>query len=233
MTEFTLELERLETAVIIRCSGSLAEPAAFARLNRAVTESVADRPHVILDLDKVDYIDSFGLGGLVKVFRLVQHRGGDLRLCTVRKEVARVLTITHLDRVLAMHPTERDAVAALGSAVAPGVTSADLTPDVLCIHSSPEILRLLRELLKVNGLRVVSVGNVADARTLLRAMEPRVVIVGADLQVLFDAQLRERLSVPMLVLEEGFGALEPGAAATRLLDRVTAALASADRAGAG
>ena len=227
MTEFTFELVHLETAVIIRCSGTLVEAAAFARLRRAVTDSLAERRHIVFDLAKVDYIDSFGLGGLVSLLSTVQLRGGDLRLCAVCQNVARVLTVTHLDQVLYMHPTDSDALMALGSGSRPGQTSADLTPDVLCIHASPEILRLLRDLLKANGLRVISVGNIADARTLLRATQPRLVIVGADLQPLFDAQLRPSLTAPVLVLEEGFDAREAGAAATSLLDRVTALLASA------
>jgi len=54
--------------------------------------------HVILDLTRVETLDSMGLGGIVSGWRSVAAKG-DLRLCGLQGPVRQVFEVTRLDRV--------------------------------------------------------------------------------------------------------------------------------------
>ncbi|MFI6582418.1 STAS domain-containing protein [Embleya sp. NPDC050493] len=55
-----------------------------------------------IDLSGVPFIDSSGLGSLVYGYRRLRDRDGDVVVCGVRPQPARVLRITHLDRILSV-----------------------------------------------------------------------------------------------------------------------------------
>ncbi|MYS80703.1 STAS domain-containing protein [Embleya scabrispora] len=55
-----------------------------------------------IDLSGVSFIDSSGLGSLVYGYRRLRDRDGDIVVCGVGPQPARVLRITHLDRILSV-----------------------------------------------------------------------------------------------------------------------------------
>ena len=67
---------------------------------------------LVLDLDSVNLVDSTILGVVVGVFRDLPE-GRSLVLCTVSENVATLLHLTHLDRILSVYTTREEAVAAL------------------------------------------------------------------------------------------------------------------------
>ena len=74
------------------------------------------RVALILDLGRVMYIDSSGLGAVVAAMKQARASGGDLALCALEDDVRAVFQMTRLDTVLAVHPTRERAVAASTSA---------------------------------------------------------------------------------------------------------------------
>jgi anti-sigma B factor antagonist len=73
------------------------------QLKAAITEAVeAGRPRVVVDLAGVGFMDSSGLGVLIAGLKRARQDGGDLRITGVTQQVATVLQLTNLDRVL--HP---------------------------------------------------------------------------------------------------------------------------------
>ena len=61
---------------------------------------------VLLDLSRVEFLDSSGLGALVAVMKMLGGR--PLELAGVGPIVRKVLTLTRMDRVFVLHP-DRDA----------------------------------------------------------------------------------------------------------------------------
>jgi anti-anti-sigma factor len=72
--------------------------AAYAALRAGATR-------LVLDLSPLTFCDSSGLRLLVDL-----HRRTDLRVAGARPPVATVIQVVNLDRMLALHPTVRDAV---------------------------------------------------------------------------------------------------------------------------
>jgi anti-sigma B factor antagonist len=69
-------------------------------------ESLSDQIKiVILDLKDVTYINSSGIGQLVSVLKMCTLRECRLKLANLSANVAQILTITKLDRVLSIYPS--------------------------------------------------------------------------------------------------------------------------------
>lgn len=87
-------------AVALRLGGRLNMVAA-PRLKAAIDETVdAGRVRVVVDLTDVTFMDSSGLGALIGGLKKARQAAGDLRIARVSDQVATVLKLTNLDRVL-------------------------------------------------------------------------------------------------------------------------------------
>ncbi len=70
-----------------------------------------DVKKVVLDLGKVKWINSSGLGALIAAMTSVKNKGGDLRLANVTEKVESVFMITQLIKVFKTYETVDRAVA--------------------------------------------------------------------------------------------------------------------------
>jgi anti-anti-sigma factor len=68
------------------------------------------RPRIVLDLGKVSFCDSTGLGVMVQIRQRVVGGGGWLRLAAPTEPVRRALEITNLDRLIPAYPTVAEAL---------------------------------------------------------------------------------------------------------------------------
>ena len=68
------------------------------------------RRKVVLNLAAVPYIDSAGLGEIVRTYTTVSRQGGSLKLMSLTKRITDLLTITKLVNVFETFDSEADAV---------------------------------------------------------------------------------------------------------------------------
>jgi anti-sigma B factor antagonist len=68
--------------------------------------------HVIVDMSRVDFLDSTGLGALVGGLKRIREYDGSLTLVITTTRILRVFEITALTRVFRPHPSVLDAIAA-------------------------------------------------------------------------------------------------------------------------
>lgn len=61
--------------------------------------------HIVLDLSKVTFMDSSGLGALLGSHRRARLLEGEIRLAAPSYRVTEILRLTSLDRVFKIHPT--------------------------------------------------------------------------------------------------------------------------------
>lgn len=69
---------------------------------------------VILNMSKVNWINSTGLGVLVSGFHTVKKNGGQMRICEVSGRIDNILNVTQLKLVFETYETEAEALASLG-----------------------------------------------------------------------------------------------------------------------
>lgn len=67
-------------------------------------------PRIVLNLSKVNMMDSSGLGVLVSSYTSVQKRGGRLVLSGLGRGLQNLIAITKLTRVFDMYESEEEAV---------------------------------------------------------------------------------------------------------------------------
>jgi anti-sigma B factor antagonist len=65
---------------------------------------------IVLNLAQVPYIDSAGLGEIVRTYTTVSRQGGSLKLLNLTKRITDLLSITKLLTVFETFDTETDAV---------------------------------------------------------------------------------------------------------------------------
>jgi len=68
----------------------------------------------VLNLDRTPYLDSPGIGGIVRAYTTVAQRGGTLKLLHVHARIRYVLEITQLASVFEMFASEEEAVQSFG-----------------------------------------------------------------------------------------------------------------------
>ena len=65
---------------------------------------------IVLNLSGVPYIDSAGLGEVVRTYTTVSRQGGSLKLLNLTKRITDLLSITKLLTVFETYESENDAV---------------------------------------------------------------------------------------------------------------------------
>jgi anti-sigma B factor antagonist len=68
------------------------------------------RKKLVLNLEGVPYIDSAGLGEIVRTYTTVNRQGGNLKLLNLTKRIEDLLSITKLLTVFETYDSEADAV---------------------------------------------------------------------------------------------------------------------------
>jgi anti-sigma B factor antagonist len=68
------------------------------------------KKRLVLDLSRVTYMDSAGLGTLVAAYTSTRNEGGDIRLASITAPFDELLNITKLVTIFSVHDNVEDAV---------------------------------------------------------------------------------------------------------------------------
>lgn len=98
-----IEVVECKRATVVSVSGEV-DVATAPELDEKLA-TVAASPRVVVDLSGVTFLDSSGLGVLIKALRRVKETDGSLILVITESRILKVFTITGLDKVLTIVPT--------------------------------------------------------------------------------------------------------------------------------
>ncbi|PIE02364.1 MAG: anti-anti-sigma factor [Acidobacteria bacterium] len=65
---------------------------------------------IVLDLKKVKYVDSSGVGEMVAAYTTVKNKEGELKLVNLNSKILDLLQITALVTVFTIHDTKKEAL---------------------------------------------------------------------------------------------------------------------------
>lgn len=103
--DLTLETHEAQSRTIVSVSGEV-DVYTAPRLRDSLSTLVAqDHEHIVIDLDKVEFLDSTGLGVLVGGLKKVRARGGSLELVCSQERLLKIFRITGLAKVFVIHPS--------------------------------------------------------------------------------------------------------------------------------
>jgi anti-sigma B factor antagonist len=84
------------------------------RLRELLIDLVSkDNYQLVVNMDKVEFVDSTGLGVLVGGLKRVRAHDGSLDLVCTRERILRIFRITGLTKVFGIHQTVDQAIAAI------------------------------------------------------------------------------------------------------------------------
>jgi anti-sigma B factor antagonist len=70
---------------------------------------------LVLDLSRLRFVDSSGLGAFISCLRKMNAKGGDLKLCGLSKQVRAVFELVRMHRVFDVYATGEEAARGFGT----------------------------------------------------------------------------------------------------------------------
>ncbi len=98
-------------ALVVDLSGRIVFGEETTRLRDQVKDLLGQSKGIVLNLSRVSYIDSSGVGTLVGVYASARSAGGVIKLAALTGRVKDVLAITKLGSIFETFPTVEEAAA--------------------------------------------------------------------------------------------------------------------------
>ncbi len=218
-----LESRPVGEVLVFQCQGRIVAGNEVLALHAQVGDSLAKYGDVVLQLDQVEFIDSSGLGALMRLLQAARAKGGDLKLSGVPPKIRKTLEMTNLMSQFEAYDTVEEAITAayLGSRYSRG-KAGDARPRILCVYESSDVCTFLREILCTAGYNALTTANIDDAKILLKATKAKLALVSARMKSVYGKPTDKALqeidpAVSLIVLDEDFATQDPGEAAEKLL----------------
>jgi len=222
-----METRDVGRATIVRCKGRLVAGGEVEALREHIAWLLRDRRNIILHLGEVVFIDSSGLGTMVRTLTSTRQVRGDLKLCEVPEHVRKVLQLSHLTKLFDSHDSEDNAVAAFYRGTVRPEQQVSAGKSVLVVERNTDVSTYLRELLRREGYDVHTTNNMRDGLILTRITRFDLVVTGPELSSspVTEKSFREACALlPVVELGADFSTSEAGAATSALLDKIAARL---------
>jgi anti-sigma B factor antagonist len=223
----SLDTRKVGRVTIVRCSGRIVAGSESEALRAHVACLLRDRRAIVLHLGEVGFIDSSGLGAIVRTLTSARQVHGDLKLCDVPEHVRKVLELSHLARLFDTHESEENAVAAFYRLGAFTDAPAAAGHSILCLDYNADVLAYLREVLRGAGYDVHTTSRQSDAVLLMRVTRFDLVLLGPDVVAAPATQQafqRACTCLPVIELGNEFSTCDAGEAWAGLLEKITACL---------
>jgi anti-anti-sigma factor len=225
--QLSLETRLVGRVTIVRCTGRIVAGSESESLRDHITWLLHDRRAIVLHLGDVGFIDSSGLGSMVRVLNMTRRANAELKLCNVPEHIHKVLKTANLTMVFESHESEEIAIAAFRGSGATAAAPALAGRKVLCLDHSDDLLAYLRELLHRAGYDVQTFTRVADAMVLMRVKRPDLLLLGPDVKGSPDRLEAFRAACagfPVIALDREFTTRDAGEAGAGLLEEIKARL---------
>jgi len=219
----SLDTRQVGRVTIVRCNGRIVAGGESESLRTHVAWLLRDRRAIVLHLGDVGFIDSSGLGTMVRSLTSTRQARGDMKLCNVPEHLRKVLELCHLTSLFDAHESEEKAVAAFYHQAARSDTPVSSGRSVLCLDSNADVLAYLRELLRRTGYEVHTSSKLGDALLLMRVTGFDLLLLGAGVSASPATQQRFQAAcaaVPIVELGSEFSTHDAGEAGAESLRRI-------------
>ena len=81
-------------------------------LKNEIAPILDDNKKMVVDLSRLRFIDSSGMGAMLSCLRRVSSKGGDLKLCGMSKQVRAAFELVRMHRIFDILATREEAVQA-------------------------------------------------------------------------------------------------------------------------
>jgi anti-sigma B factor antagonist len=225
----SLDTREVGRVTIVCCNGRIIAGGESESLLAHVAWLLRDRRAIVLHLGEIEFIDSSGLGTMVRSLTSTRQVHGDLKLCNVPERIRKVLELSQLHKLFETHESEENAVAAFYRPSAHTETAVPSGRSVLCLDGNADVLAYLREMLLRAGHHVHTTSRRSDALMLMRVAQFDLLLVGPDAATSSGTHQAFQAActrLPVIELGGEFSTLDAGEAGAGLLEKIEACLKS-------
>jgi anti-sigma B factor antagonist len=212
---------------VVQCQGRIVAGVESELLRSHVAWLLRDRRSIVLHLGEVAFIDSSGLGTIVRTLTSTRQAHGDLKLCNVPEHLQKVLELSHLTKLFDTYESEENAVAAFYQPRSRSETPVAGGRSILCIDNNADVLAYLRESLRRKGYDVHTTSHLRDAMILMRITCFDLLLAGPDVAASPSTlQAFQKACANLAVIELGneFSTHDAGEAGAALMQKIEARL---------
>jgi anti-sigma B factor antagonist len=107
-----METDISEDVVILYCAGRLVFGDESAAFRERIRNILLGTQHIVVNLSRIEYVDSGGLGTLVATLASTRQKRGEIKLVRPNQRVTELLHRTRLDTVFKSYESDDEAVTA-------------------------------------------------------------------------------------------------------------------------
>jgi anti-sigma B factor antagonist len=113
---FQLHTRELGLVTVVEAVGRLTLTDGHTTLRDLIHVSISGgAKKFILNLARVDFIDSYGIGELARSYSIVRQAGGEMKLAGVQQKVLPVLEVSRMNKLFEIYPAEDAALQTFAS----------------------------------------------------------------------------------------------------------------------
>ncbi len=105
-------LEKLGSVTVVSLPVEALDASNVKEFKRDVATAIEERKRVVFDLERLNFVDSSGLGAILSFLRLLNAQGGDLKLCSMSKPVRTLFELVRMHRIFDIYNSKEEAVRA-------------------------------------------------------------------------------------------------------------------------
>src|SRR5579872_3528691 len=107
-----LAVESVSTVAVAVVPVEELDASNVAEVKRDIAPILDTQKELVLDLRRLRFVDSSGMGAILSCLRQLSAKGGDLKLCGMNRQVRSVFELVRMHRIFDIHPTQEEAVRA-------------------------------------------------------------------------------------------------------------------------
>jgi anti-sigma B factor antagonist len=141
MDSLTVSERYRRDVVVVDLEGKVTTGEPITQIKQVTRRLVADGSRrVLLNLEKVTYTDSSGLGEIIACYSILREHEGMLKLVQVPPRVLELLRITKLDTVVEIFDSEDEGVDSFDNDASPAADPVDgnATAPLVTMNSMPQ-----------------------------------------------------------------------------------------------
>jgi anti-anti-sigma factor len=204
MSKLNISITFIADKARVVCSGRIVAGKEVEELALALSRALLEVQTIELDLRDVSFLDSAGIGVLVRMLVHARIHGNHLKIAALSAPVRKTLEITNLLSQFKTGGQEEQLPEGMR---------------VLFVHRSLEVCTFVDALLRQRGAHPQTCASIYDARLLAEAFRIDLVIVPAEL----DSSSLSEKGLKVLKLEKDFFSARAEDAGESLIERLKAA----------
>lgn len=107
-----LAVDKVDDVAVVKVPVEELDASNSGELKHDIAPVLQTNTKLVIDLSRLLFVDSSGLGAILSCLRQLSAKGGDLKLCGMQKQVRAVFELVRMHRIFDIHGTREEAVRA-------------------------------------------------------------------------------------------------------------------------